>query len=243
MEDRLARYTEDLLAERRPDLEALTAGLGDEKREQLLAALVVVRRLKAAHRDAPPLAEDFLRSLDAHVREEIARVAPAMSGMPARADAIPAHGSVAGPPLTIGRRLRETGGALLRALTPRAAVGRWRLATVAVVVLACVVQIQVVRQVHRLEEETRALHQRLEQLGAAPMSPLRLPGRGELSSGEPGGETRRSATIDALLAGLEFRRKVEQRVQALQRELATKTGDDRRIVAALLDELRMLLRP
>ena len=242
MEDRLARYTEDLLAERRPDLEALTAGLDEEEREQFLAALAVVRRLKAAHRDAPPPSEGFLRSLDAHVREEIARVAPAMSGIPAHADAIPAHGSVAGPPRTV-HRLRETGAALLRALTPRAAVGRWRLATVAVVVLACVVQLQVVRQVRRLEEETRALHQRLEQLGAAPMSPLRLPGRGELSSGEPGGETRRGATIDALLAGLEFRRKVEQRVQALQRELATKTGDDRRITAALLDELRTLLRP
>lgn len=242
MEDRLARYTEDLLAERRPDLEALTAGLGDEKREQLLAALVVVRRLKAAHRDAPPPPEGFLRSLDAHVREEIARVAPAMSGIPAHADAIPAHGSVAGPPRTV-HRLCEAGGALVRALTPRSAVGRWRLATVTVVALACVVQIQVFRQVRRLEDQTHALRQRLEQLGAAPMFPLRLPGRGELSSGEPGGETRRSATIDALLAGLEFRRKVEQRVQALQRELATKTGDDRRIVAALLDELRMLLRP
>ena len=77
LEDILAEYAEDLVAERKPRLAEDVAALNEEERLQLTVMLALVRRLKAAHREAPPPREEFIARLDDLVREEIARqIAP-----------------------------------------------------------------------------------------------------------------------------------------------------------------------
>jgi hypothetical protein len=242
IEDVLAQYTEDLLAERRPRLDTLTADLSDEEREQLMPLLAVVRRLKEAHHDAPSPSEDFLRRLDQHVWDEIVRVAPDASRPAERPDAARVHGGDGEPRLTLGRRIRNGGRAILNALRLAEAGGRWRLATVTLLALVCAVQIQMYRQIHQLEDRNNALARQLEQLSPAKMSPLSLPRREDLTPGEKAGVPPKDAAIEELLARLEFRRKVERRVQDLEQDLGTKTGEDHRTTEILLRELRALLQ-
>jgi hypothetical protein len=239
--DRLAAYTEDLLAERLPDLTALLAGLTGAEQAELLEALAAVRTLKAAHQEGPPPTAAFLRQLDQQVEAEIARLAA--DG--AQAATAPNTGVdqpqviVARPPW---RRLVAAGQRALAALRPSAPGGSLRLATAVLLVLVVGLQVQFVRQVRQLETRNQFLAARLEALGPTRLSPLSLPRVTAPPPAPPGTAPREDPGLEALLAGLDLRRQIERRIQELEQALPAQTGADRRQTETLLRELTALLR-
>jgi hypothetical protein len=239
--DRVAAYTEDLLAERRPDLAALLTDLTAAEQAEILEALAAVRALKAAHQEVPPPTAAFLQLIDQQVEAEIARLAA--DG--AQAVTAPNTGVdqpqviVARPPW---RRLVAAGERALAALRPSAPGGRLRLATAVLLVLVVGLQVQFVRQVRQLETRNRILAARLEALGPTRLSPLSLPRVTAPPPGTPGTTPREDPALQALLAGLDLRRQIERRIQELNQALPAQTGADRRQTEALLREFKALLR-
>jgi len=231
LEDIVAEYTEDLVADRIPRLAEDIAALDENEREQLSAMLALVRRLKAAHREAPPPREEFVHHLDAFVREEIARHSPPASE---------AAGSPEGR--SILERILGAGRHLIEPLTLPESRARWRLAGVALLVLVLGLQVQLYLHVRRLEQQNRVLVAQVELFsGSGSLVPLALPRHQQTSREKGPGAS--SPSLDDLFAGVELRVRLEHRIQELQKEAATKTGRDRQITEALLRELRALIPP
>lgn len=239
LEDILAEYTENLMAERRPQLAEDIAALDEDERSQLTGMLALVRRLKAAHREAPPPREEFVHHLDAFVREEVAwrsKPAPEAAGSP-EASRPAADGR------SIVERILGAGRDLIEALTLPEVRPRWRLAGVALLVLVLGLQVQLYLHVRRLEQQNRVLVAQLERFrGSGSLVPMALP-RDQQISRERGPGTPGSLSPDELFAGVEVRVRVEQRIRELEKEVATKTGSDRQNAEALLKELRAILQP
>jgi hypothetical protein len=239
LEDIVAEYTEDLMAERRPRLAEDIAALDESERTQLSAMLAMVRQLKAAHREAPPPREDFVEGLDAFVREEVARHSPPASET-ARS---PDESRSAAEGRSILERILEAGRHLIEALTLPEGRARWRLVGVALLVLVLGLQVQLYLHVRRLEQQNRVLVAQLERFsGSGSLVPLALP-RGQQTTREKGPGTPGSPSLDDLFAGVELRVRVEQRIRELEKEAATKTGRDRENAQGVVRELRAILRP
>ena len=243
LEDLLAEYTDDLLAERRPRLPEDLAGLGEDEQAQLMEMLAVVRRLKAAHREIPPPREAFLHHLDAFVRDEIApqlgpesQAAQSPPGSPQ--EARPASTTVPFP-----RRVLQTAGEFLRGIVAAGVGGRWRFVGVAALVLVLGLQIQLYFQVRRLERQNQALVARLERVGPlGGVTPLALP-RDRQPTQDTKATTPSPSSLDDLLTNVELRARIEHRLRELEMEAQSKTGGDRQIAEAVLRELRALLQP
>ena len=239
LEDIVAEYTEDLMADQRPRLSEDIAALDEDERSQLTGMLALVRRLKATHREAPLPREEFVQRLDRFVREEIARHSPAASGV--------AGSPEESRPAAGGRSILEcilgAGRDLIEALTLPEGRARWRFAGAALLVLVLGLQIQLYLHVRRLEQQNKVLVARLELLGpSGGLVPLALP-RDQQTTREKGPGTPGSLSWDNVYTGIELRVRVEQRIRELEREAATKTGRDRQEVEATLMELRAILRP
>jgi len=243
LEDLLAEYTEDLMADRRPRLSEDVGGLDQDERTQLMTMLALVRRLKAAHQEVPPPREAFLQRLDTFVREEIARqVAPESQAARTRAGS-PGDVRAGAADLPLHRRILRAGRDLLRGMAVSEVGGRWRFAAAAVVVLLLGLQVLLYVQVRRLEQQNQALVARLERLSpSTSVVPLGLP-RGERTIA--GTETPKSEapSFDGLFASVELRVRIKQRIGELEKEVETKTGRDRQSAEVLLREFRALLRP
>jgi hypothetical protein len=239
LEDILAEYTEDLMAERKPRLAEDIAALDENEREQLGLILALVRRLKAAHREAPQPREVFVHHLDAFVREEVARHSPPAS----EAAGSPEESRPAAEGRSILERILGTGRDLIEALTLPEGRARWRLAGVALLVLVLGLQVQLYLHVRRLEQQNRVLVAQLERFsGSGSLIPLALP-RGQQATREKEAGTPGSLSWDDLFTGVELRVRVEQRIRELEKEAATKTGRDRQVAENLVRELRAILRP
>jgi len=234
LEDILAEYTEDLLADRKPRLADDTATLNEEDRADLLGLLALVRRLKAVHREAPPPREAFLQRLDTFVQGEVA----------AKITHAPRDEIGAG---ATGERLRGRLGEAWRrvfgGMASPSVGGLWRYVAGAVVVLVLAMQVQLYLQVRRLGHENRALVARLERMSpSGSLVPLGLP-REPQAGMTKGAEKGSGPSIDDLLIGVELRMRIEQRIGELEKEAETKAGKDRQDAEVLLRELRALLRP
>ena len=239
LEDILAQYTEDIVAERRPRIAEDIAALDENERSQLMALLPIVRRLKATHCEVPLPREEFVQHLEALVRDEIAKQSPAAS------QALPS--ATGGYRPIVAKRpaldaVLELGRAFFLALRGPSSGMCWRVVGATVAVILVGLQVLLYLQVRQLEQQNQALVARLEpQSPSASLVPLGLP------QGKPsvtGRETREpvASSIDDLVAGLELRVRIEHRIAELEKELETKTGEDRQIAEALLSELRGLLR-
>jgi len=231
LEDILAEYTEDLLADRKPRLAEDVAALNEEDRADLPGLLALVRRLKAVHREAPPPREAFLRQLNAFVQEEVTiKISQARrDDMEASASGERLHG-----------RLGKAWRTVFAGMASPGAGGLWRYAAAAGLILVLAMQVQLYLQVRRLERENRALVARLEQVTpSAILAPLSLPRAGVRKGTEEGG----GPSIDDLLLGVELRVRIKQRIGELEKEAETKAGRDRQDTEALLRQLRALLRP
>ena len=238
LEDIVAEYTEDLVADRIPRLAEDIAALDENEREQLSVMLALVRRLKAAHREAPPPREEFVHHLDSFVRKEIARHSPPAS----EAAGSPEASRPAADGRSIVERILGAGRDLIEALTLPESRARWRLAGVALLVLVLGLQVQLYLHVRRLEQQNKVLVAQLERFsGSGSLVPLALP-RDQQTSREKGPGAP-SPSLDDLFAGVELRVRLEHRIQELQKVAATKTGRDRQITEALLRELRALVPP
>ena len=243
LEDILADYTEDLMAERRPRLAEDIAAQDEEERSQLMAMLPLVRDLKAAHREAPPLRGEFVQRLDAFVSEEITRQGSPASHE-ARALASPGGDfrSIATRRPLLDRILQMSRSSLEAIRDPAAGI-RWRFLGAAVVVLLLGLQVVLYMQVRRLEQQNQALVAQLGQLTTSgSLIPLGLP-RDQAARQERGGGTEAPKSLEDLFAGVELRVRIEHRIGELEKEIETKTGRDRQNTEALLRELRTLLRP
>lgn len=243
LEDMLAEYTEDLLADRKPRLAEDAATLNEEDRADLPGLLALVRRLKAVHREAPPPRDAFLQHLDAFVQREVAakitHVPQAAQSHVSPRDAIEAGAT--------GERLHGRLGEAWRRLfggiaSPGAGI-LWRYAAAAVLVIVLALQVQLYLQVRRLEQENRALVARLEQVTpSGSLVPLGLP-REPRAGVTQGAEKPSGPSLDDLLIGIELRMRIAQRIGELEKEVERKTGKDRQDTEALLRELRALLQP
>ena len=243
LEDILAEYTEDLMAERKPRLVEDIGALDEGERKQLSAMLPIVRQLKAAHREPPPPREEFIQQLDAFMREEVARQVATESQIGQPHLASPGEIRAASDPLPHHGSLLDRGRKVFRSVAVPGLGVRWRFVGVAILVLVLGLQVQLYLQVRRLERQNQALVARLEQLGpSGSLVPLALPrglqGIREKEVGTPG-----SLSWDDLFTGVELRVRVDQRIRELEKEAANKTGRDRQEADALLKELRALLRP
>jgi len=242
LEDILAEYTEDLLADRKPRL-AAAAALNEEDRADLPGLLALVRRLKAVHREAPPPRDAFLQHLDTFVQGQVAakithQPQAAQSQVSPR-DEIEAGAT--GEPLR--GRLGEAWRRLFGGMASPGVGVPWRYAAGAVVVLVLAMQVQLYLQVRRLEQENRALVARLEQVSpSGSLIPLGLP-REPGAGVRKGTEKASGPSLDDLLIGVELRLKLEQRIGELEKEAGRKTGKDRQDTEVLLRELRALLQP
>jgi hypothetical protein len=243
LEDILAEYTEDLLADRKPRLAEDAAALNEEDRAHLPGLLALVRRLKAAHREAPPPRDAFLQHLDTFVQGEVAaKITHAPQGAQSHVSSRDAIGAGA-----TGKRLhgplREAWARLVGGMASPSAGILWRYAAAAVLVLLLTMQVQLYLQVRRLEQENRALVARLERMSpSGSLAPLGLP-REQRAGVRKGAEKASGPSIDDLLIGVELRMRMEQRIGELEKEVGTRTGRDRRDAEALLRELRALLQP
>ena len=239
LEDMLAEYTEDLLADRKPRL-ADAATLNEEDRADLPGLLALVRRLKAVHRDAPPPREAFLQHLDTFVQRE---VAAKITHQPQAAQSHVSSRDEIGAGAT-GERLRGRLGEAWRRVfggmaSPSVGI-LWRYAAAAVLVLVLALQVQLYLQVRRLGQENRALVARLERMSpSGSLVPLGLP-RAAVTKGAEKGS---GPSIDDLLIGIELRMRIAQRIGELEKEAETKAGRDRQNTEILLRELRGLLQP
>jgi hypothetical protein len=204
-----------------------------------MAMLPIVRKLKAAHREAQPPREEFIRQLDAFVRQEVAwqsRPAP-------ETDRSPDESRSAAEGRSILDRILGAGRDLIEALTLPDSRARWRLAGVGLLVLVLGLQIQLYLHVRRLEQQNKVLVAQLEQLSrSGSLAPLALP-RDQQTTRQKGPRTPGSLSWDDLLTGVELRVRVEQRIGKLEKEAATKAGRDRQTAETVLRELRALLRP
>ena len=231
LEDILAEYTEDLLADRKPRLAEDAATLNEEDRADLPGLLALVRRLKAVHREAPPPREAFLQRLDTFVQGEVAAKithAP-RDEIEAGAPAEPLHG-----------RLGEAWRRLVGGMASPGVGILWRYAAAAVLLIVLAVQVQLYLQVRRLGQENRALVARLERMSpSGSLIPLGLPRAGVTKGAEKGS----GPSIDDLLIGIELRMRIAQRIGELEKKAGTKTGKDRQNTEVLLRELRALLQP
>ena len=242
LEDMLAEYTEDLMAERRTRIPEDLAAMDEAERAQLVAMLALVRQLKAGHREAPAPSESFLHRLDSLVREEVAKqVAPVSRPVRDHTSAAGDFRSAAGrslltaPILQRSRRFFEA----LRGST--GGVG-WRSVGAAIAMVLLGLQVLLYLQVRQLEQQNQALVARLGP-HSPPVSlvPLGLP-QGERTIAGKEAPTPKTLSGDDLIAGVELRVRIEQRIAELEKELETTTGRDRQIAEALLRELRGLLR-
>jgi hypothetical protein len=239
LEDIVAEYTEDLVAERRPRLAEDFATLNEDERSQLIAMLPIVRELKAAHREAQPPREEFIQRLDAFVRQEVARQSP----LAPEAATSPDESHSAAERRSHLERILGAGRDLIQALTLPEVKARWRFAGVALLVLVLGLQVQLYLHVRRLEQQNKVLVAQLEQLSrSGSLAPLALP-RDQQTTRQKGPRTPGSLSWDDLLTGVELRVRVEQRIGELEKEAATKTGRDREVAENLVRELRALLRP
>ena len=238
LEDVLAEYTEDLLADRKPRLAEDAAALNEEDRADLPGLLALVRRLKAVHREAPPPREAFLRHLDTFVQRE---VAAKITHDPQAAQSHVSSRDEIGAG-AIGERLHgRLGEAWRRLFGGIASSGAgilWRYAAAAGLVIVLAMQVQLYLQVRRLGQENRALVARLEQVTpSGSLAPLSLPRAGV----RKGTEKASGPSIDDLLLGIELRMRIAQRIGELEKEAETKAGRDRQNTEILLRELRALL--
>jgi hypothetical protein len=243
LEDILAGYTEDLMAERRPRLSEDIAALDEDERSELMALLAIVRRMKAAHREAPPPRDAFLEDLDGFVRGEIVRqVAPdSLVSQPRVSSKGKVSPGVEAVPLR--RRILRGAREFFSGLGGHETGRGWRFVGIAVVVVVLGLQAVLYAQLRRLEKQNQTLVARLERLGpSGNLIPLGLP-RDQPTGGEGRVETPAQKSPEDVLAGVELRARIERRVGELERELATKTGRDRQAAEAVLRDLRMLLQP
>ena len=239
LEDILAEYTEDLMAERKPRLAEDIAALDENERSQLTGILALVRRLKAAHREAPQPREEFVHHLNAFVREEIARRSPPAP----EAVGSPEESRPAAESRSILERILGAGRDLIEALTLPEGRARWRLVGVALLILVLGLQVQLYLHVRRLEQQNRVLVAQLERFsGSGSLVPLALP-RDQQTTREKGPGTPGSPSLDDLFAGVELRVRLEHRIRELVKEAATKTGRDRQAAESVVRELRAILRP
>lgn len=241
LEDILAEYTEDLLADRKPRLAEDAATLNEEDRADLPGLLALVRRLKAVHREAPPPREAFLQRLDTFVHGEVAaKITHDPQAAQSRVSLRDEIGAGATGERVPGR-LKEAWRRLFGGMASPGVGVLWRYAAGAVVVLVLAMQVQLYLQVRRLEEENRALVARLERMSpSGSLIPLGLP-REPQAGVTKGAEKGSGPSIDDLLIGVELRGRIEQRIGELEKEAVTKTGKDRQDTEVLLRELRALL--
>ncbi len=229
LEDILAEYTEDLLADRKPRLAEDAAALNEEDRTDLPGLLALVRRLKAVHREAPPPREAFLQHLDTFVQGEVAAKITHEARGEIRAGATGER---------VPGRLKEARRRLFGGMASPGVGVLWRYAAAAVLVIVLALQVQLYLQVRRLEQENRALTARLEQVSLpGSLVPLGLPRAGV----RKGAEKASGPSLDDLLIGIELRVRIAQRIGELEKEADTKTGKDRQNTEVLLRELRALL--
>jgi hypothetical protein len=203
-EDLLGKYTDDLLTDRRPRLQDDLASLAGPDRADVVRLAVLVRRLKAVHTETPVPNEDFLARLDTTVAAEVT----------ARGSAHATGPRTATRPQP-GHRPRWV---LLDGIAQFVVGWRWQLAACAVVVALLLLQVQVVMQVRRLQQENRDLRARLERL---------IPPEAMVPTGLP--------------AEIDLRLRIEQRIDALEKERTVKTGEERQSVEGALQELRALV--
>lgn len=243
LEDMLAEYTEDLLADRKPRLAEDAAALNEEDRADLPGLLALVRRLKAVHREAPPPREAFLQRLNTFVQgvvaAKITHVPQAAQSHVSPRDEIGAGATGEWVPGRLKGAWRRVFGGMA---SPSVGI-LWRYATAAVLVLVLALQVQLYLQVRRLEEENRALVARLERMSpSGSLVPLGLP-REPQAGVTKGAEKGSGPSIDDLLIGIELRMRIAQRIGELEKEAETKAGRDRQDTELLLRELRALLQP
>jgi hypothetical protein len=240
LEDILAEYTEDLLAERKPRLAEDAAALNEEDRAHLPGLLALVRRLKAVHREAPPPGDAFLQHLDTFVQGE---VAAKITHEPQAAQSHVSSRDEIGAGATgkwLHGPLREAWARLVGGMPSPSAGILWCYAAAAVLVLLLTIQVQLYLQVRRLEQENQALVARLERVSpSGSLAPLSLPRAGVAK----GAQEASGPFIDDLLVGVELRLRIEQRIGELEKEAGRKTGKDRQDTELLLRELRALLQP
>ena len=243
LEDMLAEYTEDLLADRKPRPADDTAALNEEDRAHLPGLLALVRRLKAVHREAPPPREAFLQHLDTFVQGEVAaKITHAPQAAQSHVSSRDEIGAGATGKWLHGP-LREAWARLVGGLASPGVGVVWRYAGGAVLVLVLTMQVQLYLQVRRLEQENRALVARLEQVTpSGGLAPLGLPRERRAGVGK-GAEKASVLSVDDLLIGVELRMRIEQRIGELEKEAETKAGRDRQNTEILLRELRTLLQP
>ena len=238
LEDILAGYTEDLVADRKPRLAEDAGTLNEDDRADLPGLLTLVRRLKAVHREAPPPRDAFLQRLDTFVQGEVAAKIThdpqAAQSQVSPRDAIEAGATGE----RLHGRLEEAWRRLFGGMASPGAGILWRYAAAAVLVLVLAMQVQLYLQVRRLEQENRALVARLEQVSLpGSLVPLGLPRAGVTKGAEKGS----GPSIDDLLVGVELRIRIAQRIGELEKEAETKAGRDRQNTEVLLRELRALL--
>jgi hypothetical protein len=203
-EDLLGKYTDDLLTDRRPRLQDDLVSLEGPDRADVVRLAALVRRLKAAHTEAPVPSEDFVARLDTTVAAEVA-----------------ARGSAHAPEArtaTRPQRSHRPGRVLLGKIAEFVVGWRWQLAACAAVAALLLLQVQVVMQVRRLQQENRNLSARVERLITPEhMVPTGLP-------------------VEIVL-----RLRIEQRIDELEKERTVKTGEERQSVERALQELRALV--
>jgi hypothetical protein len=243
LEDIVAEYTEDLMANRRPRLSEDIAALDESEREQLGAMLALMRRLKAAHREAPPPREEFVQHLDRFVREEIGRQSLQISEAAEDAARPLEEFRSAGKGRSLLDRILATAKRLVGASTFQESGARWRLVAAAALMLLLGLQVLLYLHIRRLEQQNQVLAARLEQVRpSGSFFTLQLPRNAQAGRGKeiatPG-----PPYLDTLVEGLELRMRIEHRIRELEREAATKTGRDRELAESALRELRAILQP